>query len=67
MSTKSWYRDVAHALDEMGIHHEFKTGRKHTKVLIERNGKKAILVISASPSDSNCLKLVKGTARRLMW
>jgi hypothetical protein len=67
MSTKTWYRDVSHALDELGIDYRFQPGRKHTKVWISRGGKKGLLVISASPSDQRSINHVKATAKRLMW
>ena len=67
MSTKTWYRDVSHALDELGIDYRFQTGKKHTKVWISRGEKKGLLVISASPSDRRTLNEVKATARRLVW
>jgi hypothetical protein len=67
VSTKAWYRDVARSLEEMGITHEFQPGKKHTKVWIQKGEKKGLLVISASPSDTNSLALVKAQARRLVW
>jgi hypothetical protein len=67
MSTKTWYRDVSHALEELGIEHEFETGKKHTKVWIRKGEKKGLLVISASPSSRFSLKETKATAKRLVW
>lgn len=67
MSQRKWYREVAHELDVMGIRHTFEQGRKHTKVYIEYQGKKAVLVIPSSPSDFRAIKNVKAMARRLIW
>lgn len=67
MSTKTWYKEVAQTLDEMGFTYRFETGRKHTKVWVEKDGKKGMLTISVSPSDRKSLLQVKKCARRIVW
>lgn len=67
MSTKTWYKEVEQVLDELGITYTFQMGRKHTKVWIEKNGKKGLLTISASPSDRRSLLQVRTHAKRLVW
>lgn len=66
MSTRTWYRDVARLLDEMGFSYTFEQGKKHTKVWIEKNGKKGMISISVSPSDRKALGNVKSDLRRFL-
>jgi hypothetical protein len=66
MSTKVWYKEVSTVLDQMGIVYTFEQGKKHTKVWLEKDGKKAMMVISASPSDRRSLMAAKSLARRLV-
>lgn len=66
MSTKTWYKEVSHMLDEMGVVYTFETGKKHTKVWIRKGEKKGLMVISASPSDRRSLMAARTTARRLV-
>lgn len=67
MSTKSWYRDVSHMLDDLGIAYEFQTGKKHTKVWLQKGEKKGLMVISASPSSRRSLDNAKSLAKKLVW
>lgn len=66
MSTNVWYKEVARLLDQMGVSYEFEKGGKHTKVWIEKDGKKGLVVISVSPSDHRSLGNVKKSVKRAL-
>lgn len=64
MSTQSWLREVDHLLSEMGVAYRLKYTKRHGKLLVSKNGKQGMVVISMSPSDRRSLAAVRTMVRR---
>lgn len=66
MSIKTWNKQIARMLDELGIVYTFESGGKHTKIWMEKGEKKGMMVISASTANRRAFLNAKSTARRLV-
>lgn len=64
MSTQSWLREVDHLLSEMGVNYRLKYTKRHGKLLVSKNGKQGLVIISMSPSDRRSLAAVRTMVRR---
>ena len=64
MSTQSWLREVDNLLSEMGVNYRLKYTKRHGKLLVSKNGKQGMVIISMSPSDRKSLANVRTMVRR---